>query len=143
MLHSFESLCMKNKILSNLFLFISSTSDVNIVVVCIQDIGVTEEPSADQTDLSASPPPPYVPPPPLSLSDITAHEPQDRLGHSDVAESLTSPVAEGDDQEGGTGFEFDDKDEDEVEDLSRATAEQSEGRDPSLEREECDADQSM
>lgn len=104
---------------------------------------MTEEHSADQTDLSASPPPPYVPPPPLSLSDITAHEPQDRLGHSDVAESLTSPVAEGDDQEGGTGFEFDDKDENEVEDLSRATAEQSEGRDPSLEREECDADRSM
>ncbi|XP_073323863.1 chromodomain-helicase-DNA-binding protein 6 [Pagrus major] len=107
-----------------------------------KDIGVTEEPSADQTDLSASPPPPYVPPPPLCLSDINAHEPQDRLGHSDVAESLTSPVAEGDGQEGGNGFEFDDKDEDEVEDLSRATAEQSKGRDQSLEREECDADQS-
>ncbi|XP_076600782.1 chromodomain-helicase-DNA-binding protein 6 isoform X1 [Chaetodon auriga] len=104
-----------------------------------KDIGVSEEPSADQTDLSASPPPPYVPPPPLSLSDITAHEPQDRLGHSDVAESLTNPVEEGDSQEGGAGFEFDDKEEDEVEELSGATMEQSERRDPSLEREESDA----
>ncbi|XP_027135494.1 chromodomain-helicase-DNA-binding protein 6 isoform X3 [Larimichthys crocea] len=103
-----------------------------------KDIGVSEEPSADQTDLSASPPPPYVPPPPLSLSDITAHEPQDRLGHSDVAESLTNPVEEGEGQEGGAGFEFDDKEEDEVEDLSTVTAEQNK---ESLEAEECETDQ--
>lgn len=101
---------------------------------------MSEEPSADQTDLSASPPPPYVPPPPLSLSDITAHEPQDRLGHSDVAESLTNPVEEGEGQEGGAGFEFDDKEEDEVEDLSTVTAEQNK---ESLEAEECETDQGM
>lgn len=117
-----------------------SDSRVNLFVLCVQDIGVSEEPSADQTDLSASPPPPYVPPPPLSLSDITAHEPQDRLGHSDVAESLTNPVEEGDCQEGGAGFEFDDKEEDEVEELSRATMGQNKRRDRSLEREECDAE---
>uniref|UniRef100_A0A669BXR9 Chromodomain helicase DNA binding protein 6 n=1 Tax=Oreochromis niloticus TaxID=8128 RepID=A0A669BXR9_ORENI len=90
-----------------------------------KDIGVNEEPSADQTDLSASPPLPYVPPPPLSLSDITAHEPQDGLGHSDVSESLTNPVEDGDDREESTGFEFDDKEEEEVEDLSRHTLEQN------------------
>ncbi|KAF0034387.1 hypothetical protein F2P81_012145 [Scophthalmus maximus] len=87
-----------------------------------KDIGVSEEPSADQTDLSASPPPPYVPPPPLSLSDITAHEPQDALGHGGgrVAEGLSSPVDEGEEREGGAGFEFDDKEEeeDDVDDLS-------------------------
>ncbi|KAM9361231.1 chromodomain-helicase-DNA-binding protein 6 [Symphorus nematophorus] len=105
-----------------------------------KDIGVSEEPSADQTDLSASPPPPYVPPPPLSLSDITAHEPQDRLGPTDVAESLTNPVEEGEGQEGGAGFEFDDKEEDEVEDLSRTTVEPSKPRDQSLDRDECDAE---
>ncbi|XP_071351598.1 uncharacterized protein chd6 isoform X3 [Trachinotus anak] len=100
-----------------------------------KDIGVSEEPSADQTDLSASPPPPYVPPPPLSLSDITAHEPQDRLDHADVADSLTNPVEEGEDQEGGAGFEFDDKEEEDVEDLSRGAVEKQ------GEREQCDADQ--
>lgn len=93
-----------------------------------KDIGVSEEPSADQTDLSASPPPPYVPPPPLSLSDITAHDPQDRLGTSDVTESLTNPVEEEEEgQEGGAGFEFDEK---EVEDL------QSQKQDQSLDGEE-------
>ncbi|XP_067442389.1 chromodomain-helicase-DNA-binding protein 6 isoform X1 [Thunnus thynnus] len=101
-----------------------------------KDIGVSEEASADQTDLSASPPPPYVPPPPLSLSDITAHVPQDRLGHSDVAESLTNPVEE-EGQERGTGFEFDDKEEEEVEDLSRETIEQNVEK----QGEDCDADQ--
>lgn len=101
---------------------------------------MSEEPSADQTDLSASPPPPYVPPPPLSLSDITAHEPQDRLGHADVTESLTNPVDEGEGQEGGAAFEFDDKEEDEVEELSRATVE-NERRDQSLEGDEGEADQ--
>ncbi|XP_026204373.1 chromodomain-helicase-DNA-binding protein 6 isoform X2 [Anabas testudineus] len=109
-----------------------------------KDIGVSEEPSADQTDLSASPPPPYVPPPPLSLSDITAHEPQDRLGQSDVAESLTNPVEEGEDQEGAVGFEFDDKNVEEgVEDLSRETMEQNVEKriNPSLETDQCDADQ--
>ncbi|XP_074525320.1 chromodomain-helicase-DNA-binding protein 6 isoform X2 [Halichoeres trimaculatus] len=79
-----------------------------------KDIGVSEEPSADQTDLSASPPPPYVPPPPLSLSDITAHDPRDRLGASDVTESLTNPVEEEEEeeegQEGGAGFEFEKED---------------------------------
>ncbi|KAM7421891.1 hypothetical protein PAMA_010112 [Pampus argenteus] len=99
-----------------------------------KDIGVSEEASADQTDLSASPPPPYVPPPPLSLSDITAHVPRDRLGHSDVAESLTNPVEEG--QERGAGFEFDDKEDEEVEDLSRETIEQNVKK----QREECEAD---
>lgn len=96
---------------------------------------MSEEASADQTDLSASPPPPYVPPPPLSLSDITAHVPRDRLGHSDVTESLTNPVEEA--QERATGFEFDDKEEEEVEDLSRETIEQNVEK----QREECDADQ--
>lgn len=114
-------------------------SDFDTHVLCFQDIGVSEEPSADQTDLSASPPPPYVPPPPLSLADITAHQPQDRLGHSDVAESLTNPVEQGEGQDGGAGFEFDDKEEEEVEDLSRATMEQNNQRDLSLEREERDA----
>uniref|UniRef100_A0A087Y061 DNA helicase n=1 Tax=Poecilia formosa TaxID=48698 RepID=A0A087Y061_POEFO len=80
-----------------------------------QDIGVNEEASPDQTDLSASPPLPYVPPPPLSLPDITAHEPQDGLGHSNVSESLIHPAEDGDDQEGGAGFEFEDKDEEEAE----------------------------
>lgn len=119
-----------------------SQSDFDSFVLCIQDIGVSEEPSADQTDLSVSPPPPYVPPPPLSLSDITAHEPQDRLGHSDVAESLTISVEEGEGQDGGAGFEFDDKEEEEVEDSSRATMEQDVEK-QSLERGECDADQGI
>nr|XP_046240987.1 chromodomain-helicase-DNA-binding protein 6 isoform X2 [Scatophagus argus] len=101
-----------------------------------KDIGVSEETSADQTDLSASPPPPYVPPPPLSLSDITAHEPQDRLGHSDVADSLTNPVEDAEIQEGGVEFEFDDKEEDEV-----SAIEQNKRRDQSLDRQDCDADQ--
>ncbi|KAA8593596.1 hypothetical protein FQN60_009712, partial [Etheostoma spectabile] len=99
-----------------------------------------EEPSADQTDLSASPPPPYVPPPPLSLSDITGHEPQDRLDHSDVDESLANPVEGGEGQEVGVGFEFDDKEEEEVEDLSRAAMEHAleKQSDHSLGGEECD-----
>ncbi|XP_031734943.1 chromodomain-helicase-DNA-binding protein 6-like, partial [Anarrhichthys ocellatus] len=106
-----------------------------------QDIGVSEEPSADQTDLSVSPPPPYVPPPPLSLSDITAHGPQDRLGHSDVTESLANPVEEGGGPEGGAGFQFDDKEE-EVGDLSRRSEEQKveKGGGQSLGGEDCDAD---
>ncbi|CAK6977756.1 chromodomain-helicase-DNA-binding protein 6 [Scomber scombrus] len=102
-----------------------------------KDIGVSEEASADQTDLSASPPPPYVPPPPLSLSDITAHVPQDRLDHGDVSESLTNPVEDG--QERGAGFEFDDKEEDEVEDLSRETMEQNAEK----QRQKCDADRGV
>lgn len=107
---------------------------------------MSEEPSADQTDLSASPPPPYVPPPPLSLSDITAHEGQDRLGHSVVAESLTNPVEEGEDREGGVGFEFDHKNVAEgVEDLSRETVEQNVKKQMNLnlERDQSDADQGM
>ncbi|XP_008406537.1 chromodomain-helicase-DNA-binding protein 6 isoform X3 [Poecilia reticulata] len=80
-----------------------------------KDIGVNEEASPDQTDLSASPPLPYVPPPPLSLPDITAHEPQDGLGHANVSASLIHPAEDGDDQEGGAGFEFVDKDEEEAE----------------------------
>ncbi|XP_040888956.1 chromodomain-helicase-DNA-binding protein 6 [Toxotes jaculatrix] len=110
-----------------------------------KDIGVSEEPSADQTDLSASPPPPYVPPPPLSLSDITAHEPQDRLGHSDVTESLSNPVDEAEDREGGAGFEFDDKEEEDAEDLSGEAMEQNVEKqaDQSLEREPGDAEQGV
>ncbi|KAM4740306.1 LOW QUALITY PROTEIN: chromodomain-helicase-DNA-binding protein 6 [Anableps anableps] len=80
-----------------------------------KDIGVNEEASPDQTDLSASPPLPYVPPPPLSLPDITTHGPQDGLGHSSVSESLINPGEEGDDQEGSAGFEFEDKEEEEAE----------------------------
>ncbi|KAM6927303.1 LOW QUALITY PROTEIN: chromodomain-helicase-DNA-binding protein 6 [Xenentodon cancila] len=98
-----------------------------------KDIGVNEEASADQTDLSASPPLPYVPPPALSLSDITGHEPQDGLGHSDVSQSLTNPVEEeGEACEGRAGFEFDDKEEEEGEDFSRGSMEQR------VEGEECD-----
>ncbi|XP_041639683.1 chromodomain-helicase-DNA-binding protein 6 isoform X2 [Cheilinus undulatus] len=99
-----------------------------------KDIGVSEEPSADQTDLSASPPPPYVPPPPLSLSVITDHDPQDRLGHSDVTGSLTNPVEEEEGQDGGSGFGFDDKEEEEVEGGEKKRGEKS------LEREEADED---
>ncbi|XP_035007174.2 chromodomain-helicase-DNA-binding protein 6 isoform X1 [Hippoglossus stenolepis] len=108
-----------------------------------KDIGVSEEPSADQTDLSASPPPPYVPPPPLSLSDITAHEPQDRLGHADVAESLTNPVDEEEERHGGAGFEFDEKEEEDVEDLSGENMEQSGDKEGGqrLEGEQSDAQQ--
>ena len=87
---------------------------------------MNEEASADQTDLSASPPLPYVPPPALSLADITTHEPQDGLGHSDASESLTNPVEEGEDREGSAGFEFDDKVEEEVEDIPRETMEPQE-----------------
>uniref|UniRef100_A0A669D2Y8 Chromodomain helicase DNA binding protein 6 n=1 Tax=Oreochromis niloticus TaxID=8128 RepID=A0A669D2Y8_ORENI len=92
-----------------------------------------------------SPPLPYVPPPPLSLSDITAHEPQDGLGHSDVSESLTNPVEDGDDREESTGFEFDDKEEEEVEDLSRHTLEQNaeKQRGKHLEGEECNPNQGI
>lgn len=63
---------------------------------------MSEEPSADQTDLSASPPLPYVAPPPLSLSDITVREPQDGLGHSDVTESLTNSAEEENAQKGSS-----------------------------------------
>lgn len=108
--------------------------------MCIQDISVSEEPSTDQTDLSASSPPPYVPPPPLPLSDITAHEPQDRLSHSDVTDSLTNPVGEG--QEGSATFEFDEKDG-AVEDLSRATMDQTERIDASLGVQDSDIDQGI
>lgn len=102
---------------------------------------MSEEPSADQTDLSASPPPPYVPPPPLSLSDITAHEPQDQLGQSDVAENLTNPVEEGVELEGGVGFELDDKEEDEMDELPRADTDQAQPGDQSVETEERDVEQ--
>ncbi|KAM3877683.1 chromodomain-helicase-DNA-binding protein 6 [Diretmus argenteus] len=107
-----------------------------------KDIGVSEEPSADQTDLSASPPPPYVPPPPLSLSDITAHEPRDGLDHSDVTDSLTNPVEEErEGQDGGVGFEFD-REEEEVEDLSRESVEQNfGGKGDQVLGGECGADQ--
>ncbi|XP_076003529.1 chromodomain-helicase-DNA-binding protein 6 isoform X3 [Genypterus blacodes] len=99
-----------------------------------KDIGVSEEPGADQTDLSASPPPPYVAPPPLSLSDITAHEPQDGLDHSDVADGLGTPVERGEEERGGgAGFELDDKEEEE-EEMGGMSGE-------SMEREGCDADQ--
>ncbi|XP_038153467.1 chromodomain-helicase-DNA-binding protein 6 isoform X3 [Cyprinodon tularosa] len=94
-----------------------------------KDIGVNEEASPDQTDLSASPPLPFVPPPPLSFS----HEPQDALGHADVPESLANPEEEGDDQEGSTGFEFEDKEEEEAEKLREQEAEnQNEGPDPGV-----------
>ncbi|XP_024864605.1 chromodomain-helicase-DNA-binding protein 6, partial [Kryptolebias marmoratus] len=82
-----------------------------------KDIGVNEEASEDQTDLSASPPLPYVPPPPLSLSDIAPHEPQD------VSESLAHPVEDGEERDGSAAFEFEEKEEEEVEDLSKETAE--------------------
>lgn len=109
--------------------------------LCIQDISVSEEPSTDQTDLSASSPPPYVPPPPLPLSDIAAHEPQDRLSHSDVTDRLTNPVSEGG-QEGSATFEFDEKDGP-VEDLSRATMEQTQPIDTSLEVQDSHIDQGI
>ncbi|XP_056157872.1 chromodomain-helicase-DNA-binding protein 6 [Lampris incognitus] len=84
-----------------------------------KDIGVSEEPSAHHSDLSASPPPPYVPPPPLTLSVITTHDPQDRLGDSDVTDSLANPEEqEGGAQAGSAGFEFGDKEEEKVEQLS-------------------------
>ncbi|XP_028302100.1 chromodomain-helicase-DNA-binding protein 6 isoform X2 [Gouania willdenowi] len=67
--------------------------------ILFKDIDVNEEPSADQTDLSASPPLPYDPAPPLSLSD--------GLGHSDASESLTNPVDEGE-PEDPVGFDFGD-----------------------------------
>lgn len=70
-------------------------------ILCVQDINVSEEPSADQTDLSASPPLPYVAPPSLSLSDITVREPQDGLGHS-VTESLTNSAEEENAQKGSS-----------------------------------------
>ena len=73
---------------------------------------MSEEPSADHTDLSTSPPPPYVPPPPLSLSDITAPDPHDRLGHSDVTEPLANhDEDEGSRQTGSGVFDFNDKEE--------------------------------
>ncbi|XP_075316313.1 uncharacterized protein chd6 isoform X3 [Odontesthes bonariensis] len=108
-----------------------------------KDIGVNEDASADQTDLSASPPLPYVPPPALSLSDITTHEPRDGLGHSDVSESLTNPVEEGEDREGSAGFEFDEKVEEEVEDVPRETLEQQEEEREEERRPQRGADQSF
>ncbi|XP_029906908.1 chromodomain-helicase-DNA-binding protein 6 isoform X2 [Myripristis murdjan] len=120
-----------------------SVEQLSSSYMLFKDIGVSEEPSADQTDLSASPPPPYVPPNPLSLSDITTHEPQDRLGHSDVAVGLSNPVEEGEAQEAGTGFAFDDKEEQEGEDVSRKTLEQNleKSEDQVLEDDECGTDQ--
>lgn len=109
--------------------------------MCIQDISVSEEPSTDQTDLSASSPPPYVPPPPLPLSDITAHEAQDRLSHADVTDSLTNPVTEGG-QEGSATFEFDEKDGT-VEDLSRTSMDQAERIETSLEVQDSHIDQGI
>lgn len=108
-----------------------------------QDIGVGEESSADQTVLSASPPPPYVPPPALSLDDISAHEPQDRLVHSDVTESLTDPVEDRGGQEGGTGFQFYVKHEQDVEGLSRETEEHDQSRGQTLEGGGSEADRGL
>lgn len=71
-------------------------------ILCVQDINVSEEPSADQTDLSASPPLPYVAPTSLSLSDITVREPQDGLSHSDVTDSLTNSAEEENAQQGSS-----------------------------------------
>lgn len=51
---------------------------------------MNDETSADQTDLSTSPPlPPYVPPPSLALANFTVHEPPERLNlnHSAKEES--------------------------------------------------------
>uniref|UniRef100_H3DJD5 Chromodomain helicase DNA binding protein 6 n=1 Tax=Tetraodon nigroviridis TaxID=99883 RepID=H3DJD5_TETNG len=76
-----------------------------------------------------------------SVTDITAHEPQERLSHSDVADGLTNPVSEGG-QEESTAFEFDDKDG-AVEDLSRAAIEQTERIDTSLEVPDSHLDQAM
>lgn len=95
---------------------------------------MSEEPSTDQTDLSASPPPPYVPPPPLPLSDISAHEARDRLSHSDVTDSLTNPVSGGG-QDGSATFDFDGRDE-AGEDSSGAGVEQTERMDARLETQE-------
>nr|XP_040059145.1 LOW QUALITY PROTEIN: chromodomain-helicase-DNA-binding protein 6 [Gasterosteus aculeatus aculeatus] len=105
-----------------------------------KDIGVSEEPSVDQTELSEPLPPPYVSPPPLSLSDITAQDPRDRLPHADVTEGLASPVEDGGGREGGAGFQFDNK-EVELRALSRRSSEEqkTEQQDLSLGGEECDA----
>lgn len=108
--------------------------------LCIQDISVSEEPSTDQTDLSASSPPPYVPPPTLPLSDITAHEAQDRLSHSDVTDSLTNPVSEG--QDVSATFEFDGQDG-AAEDLSRTSMEQTERIHAGLEVQDSCVDQGI
>lgn len=102
---------------------------------------MSEEPNEDQTDLSASPPLPYVPTPSLSLCDLTGHEPQDKLGHSDVTESLTNPGEEAEGQQGSSGFKFDERD-DKVEDLSGPTMEPNTQKDQG-EREQCDIDQGM
>ncbi|XP_068171397.1 chromodomain-helicase-DNA-binding protein 6 isoform X2 [Antennarius striatus] len=103
-----------------------------------KDIADCEEPSTDQTVLSASPPPPYVPPPTLSLAVISAHEPQDRLVHSDITESLPHSVEE---RGESAGFEFYDKDEHEAGGLSREMVEHEKLRDHALEGEEVKADQ--
>ncbi|XP_061788444.1 chromodomain-helicase-DNA-binding protein 6 isoform X5 [Nerophis lumbriciformis] len=68
-----------------------------------KDIGVSEEPGVDQNDLTASPLPAYIPPTPLSLPDISDHEPEGELS-----------VEEGDGQEGGVGFKLDTKKEKDV-----------------------------
>lgn len=85
-----------------------------VLVLVLQDIGVNEEASADQMDLSASPPLPYVPPPPLSPPDLTPHAPQDGLGPSG-SDSLTDPVEEGEERDGGAAFEFQEKEDEEEE----------------------------
>lgn len=83
-----------------------------------QDIAVSEDASADQTDLSTSPPLPYVPPAPLSLSDITANEPQDRLDRQDASQVLANPAEGGASREDGAGFEFNEDKQEEERDKS-------------------------
>lgn len=125
--------------------YITSVPHSPTTLFSVQDIGVSEEPSADQTDLSASPPPPYVPPPPFSLSDITTHDPQDRLVQSDVTESLSNPVDEEEDQERGAGFQFDDKEEEEDGEFREESMEHSVQKlgSQGLEKEQHDAYQGM
>ncbi|XP_053723413.1 chromodomain-helicase-DNA-binding protein 6-like isoform X1 [Synchiropus splendidus] len=82
---------------------VDSVEPLSSSYMLFKDIGVNEDPSTDQTDLSASPPPSYVAPPPLSLPDINSHEPQDSLDHSEVTENLTVPV-EGEIEEPVSGF---------------------------------------
>nr|XP_057910318.1 chromodomain-helicase-DNA-binding protein 6 isoform X2 [Doryrhamphus excisus] len=68
-----------------------------------KDIGVSEEPGADQNDLATSPLPAYIPPPPLSPPDISGHEPR---GDTSVEERSG--------EERGVAFKFDTKDEADV-----------------------------
>lgn len=63
------------------------------------------------------------------------------MSHSDVTDSLTNPVSEGG-QEGSATFEFDEKDG-AVEDLSRATMDQTGGIDTSLEVPDSHIDQGI